>query len=295
TGVHFVGANVSRKELLRKVTDVGERFSAFDLQQDVEEIRSYFVSRDFLDVEILPEVKTQNGKVEVTYRIEPGSHIRLSDEGARGTKRVREDIHEIWITGLFEEQIVERVKELLLRHFRNEGYLEVEVTSEAARGPDHVKDFIFRIMPGPDYGRTQWVFRGAPLVEVDGKPGDVIADLPKYRNLIERHYAAKGYLDVFVQGPELQLSPGDSKFVVTVDLGPQYVVRAIKFSGNTFFPDGYLAALILADDAHPVITDELIARASETLTRTYLRQGFNQVEIKPSIERYPGEPSADLR
>ena len=323
--VTFNGSTFSRKELLEHVAEPDDPYNMYRMNEDVRSLRQFFASRGYTDAKIHADRDVFDTTTNVTFTIEQGPRITFEYQGARVPEDIREEVVQVWVEGLGAASSLRESIELLLRHFRNEGYLQANVTArEESTSPESPESrespeerlYLFQIEPGTEFDDPEWVFNGVEPLDITDDPGTIMENPEAIRERIESELRGNGFLDAKSTLPELVLENGRPRFVVTVERGVQFMVSGIGHEGNTFFSDPHLNRVVIlgptdvipADEAGAArppeaekplepfpYTSDWVSIARRRIVSEYWQQGFNNVQIAPSTHYEPGSGKIEVR
>ncbi|MEC9005533.1 MAG: outer membrane protein assembly factor BamA [Nitrospirota bacterium] len=120
-------------------------------------------------------------------------------------------------------------------------------------------------------------------------------ELPNDLERIKEFYSNKGYLDVQVGMPDIDLSEDKESFILTFRIieGQPYIIGSVNFAGNSIFDDEELEL-----NSH-VRPDDVFQRSSirEEVTRItdkYGEKGYSFSEVTPSLVPNPQTLTAEI-
>ena len=307
--VTFAGSAFSDDELNKHVTKRGKPYSIGQMNDDVRSLREFLASKNLVDAKVRARRSVSGSMVDVTFSIEDGPKIVFEYRGAEVSDSVNKEISRIWVEGLAETISLRESIDFLLRHFRDEGYLQAKVSAKNESPDPNERLYAFQIDRGTQFDRPKWVFRGTePLENVTDSAGTIMASPEAIRDQIESGLRGQGFLDAKSTVPELAMEKDGPRFVVAVDKGLQYFVSAIHYSGNSFFKDEHLtlAAILGPTRVIPAgeagatrppeaeeqlkpfpYTSDWVSTARRRIMTEYWQQGFNDVQIGASTKYVP--------
>lgn len=113
-------------------------------------------------------------------------------------------------------------------------------------------------------------------------------ELPNDVERIKEFYSNKGYLDVQVGQPSIELSEDKESFVLTFRIieGQPYTIGDVTFAGNTIFEteELELGSLIRSDD---VFQRSTVRKEVTRVTDKYGEKGYSFAEVSPSLVPNP--------
>jgi outer membrane protein insertion porin family len=147
----------------------GMTYSQYYLSKDIEKIVSYYHERGYMDARVVPDIRLnrENGKVDITYKIEEGDLYFVEKVMIRGNTKTKDLVirRELRIRPgeRFDGEKIEKSKERLanLDYFE-----EITYDTEPAAAPNR-KDLVFRVKEK----RTGELSFGGGVSSVDGFVG----------------------------------------------------------------------------------------------------------------------------
>jgi outer membrane protein assembly complex protein YaeT len=279
----FEGATVPMKDLLERVTEPGDPFNSYRLNQDLRELDQFYADNDFLGAKIRAVRNPRNGEIDIRFVVDEGPRITLAYEGAGVPRRVRNEIREIWISGFSEAVSLRESEDRLLRHFRDEGYLQAKVTHRDDSPEPVRRQFVFRIETGPEFEDPEWVFHGIDPLVMPESAGVVLQNPAAIKERIEFNFRKEGFLDATSTLPELVMEGGKSRFEVTVETGLLYSVGQIVFRGNEALDNVVLHDALQESQISNSFTTTWLNTARQRLISKYWENGFNDIQVLPAV------------
>ncbi len=321
--IRFAGAEWPEKDLLKRITKPGKPFSRYRMNDDVKKLQKFYVKNDFLNVKLRARETTENGRMDVEYSVMPGERIELVYEGGSVPRKVKKEIRQNWARSFSEMSAVRDAENRLLKHFRDDGYLNAHVSHrETKADPPLDRRIVFTIDPGIHFHDPDWKIVGFEpsrdlaknknrdldllVRDVRDRPesaGEVLAAPDVVRRRIEADLQKGGFLTATASAPELDVTGEQPQFNVQVESGPQFVVSKLVFQGNTFFTAPHLQEVVV-NGPTKILPDEQAARPPETekplepfpftaswvdtarqrISAEYWQQGFNDLQVVPSSQ-----------
>ncbi len=147
----------------------GMTYSQYYLSKDIEKVVGYYRERGYMDARVIPDIRLnrENGKVDITYKIEEGDLYFVDKVMVRGNTKTKDIVirRELRIRPgeRFDGKKIEKSKERLanLDYFE-----EITYDTEPASAPNR-KDLVFRVKEK----RTGELSFGGGVSSVDGFVG----------------------------------------------------------------------------------------------------------------------------
>jgi outer membrane protein assembly factor BamA/autotransporter translocation and assembly factor TamB len=303
--VTFV-TQLDTKALLKKVNKPGSPFNISRMNDDVKDLKKFLAKQSMLRARVRAQRNPHDGKVDVQFTVEEGPKITLAYQGAKVSGGVQDDVRQLWMVSLTDGSALQASDSRLLRHMRDEGFLQARVTHTATSPSPAERRITFNIEPGRKFKDPNWLFKGIDekeqkAIEVPDKAGLVLENPETIRQKIDFDFQKKGFLDAKSTAPELIFQEDGPKFVVNIEKGRQYMVNRIEFTGLSFMDKGRLTNALregptkqtrLEEAGRPPqveeelplfpFTNDWIAKAQQRVTAEYWGEGFNDVEITAS-------------
>jgi outer membrane protein assembly factor BamA len=315
--VSFSMTALSDEDLRNIVAKSRSPYSVNRMSEDTEALVKLFAEKGYPDIKIRPTRQANGDVVDVRFNLDQGLKTTFDFRGNNTDvpDEIKKELLQVWIDGRAEATSQEEGVAVLLRHFRDEGYLDarVTVTNESQNPAERL--YVFQIETGRKYRDPKWVFQGIEPMDMTDSPGTVIAKPDLIQQRIESSLREKGYLDAKVQPPVLDLNNSEPRFIVNVDLGKQYRVGNVNYEGNDTFPDTHLSGVVILGPTVIITSDEVgaprpppkekqllpfpydadwLGTARRRILTEYWQFGFNDVQITPSTHYEPGSGVIDV-
>jgi outer membrane protein assembly factor BamA len=307
--VTFSQTSFTEEELLKHVQKPGKPYSVNRMSDDVRFLQAFFASEGYVDAKIRTTRDAAADVVNVHFTIEQGPKTSFEYHTAveRVPESIQKEVRQIFVDSRGEAPALRQSVDLLQRYFRDEGYLESRITATPNSPTPDDRAYVFLIEEGARFKDPKWVFEGVDPLNITDSAGIVLADVEGVRKHIEGQMRGKGFLDAKVTTPTLEKG-AEPRFVVSVDPGPQYMVSAINYDGNTFFTNFHLTNVVLLGPTQIIPPDEpgavrppetekelkpfpytsdWISTARRRIMSEYWQQGFNDVQIGASSNYLP--------
>lgn len=146
------------------------------------------------------------------------------------------------------------------------------------------------------------VFEGAPALEKDGLPKDIVVQKERYfskgrmyeaMRLIRDEYHRRGYRSVAIDFSSEVASPNRVRVKISVVEGPRSKVRPIAVNGASKVAKADLRRAAQIEEGEP-LDEEKIKRAVVAIQEHYLDRGLIQVQVESSLGQPAGDGSTPL-
>ena len=309
--VTFSQTTFPMEQLAKQVAKLKSPYSVVRMNDDVRSLHKFFASMEYPDAKIRTTRTQLGNSVNVHFTVEQGPRTTFEYRGVKEVpKSVKDEILQIWIDGRAEATSLKESIAFLLRHYRDNGYLEARVMGMNESRLEEERTYAFQIETGPKFSPPKWVFQGVETPpDVMDSAGSVMEDPEAVKDQIESQLRGKGFLDAKSTVPMLVMDQDGPKFVASVDPGHQYMVSAVDHEGNSFFTSAHLTSVVTLGPT-PVIppdqagatrppesvkplepfpyTSDWVNTARRRMMTEYWQQGFNDVQIGATTHYVPG-------
>lgn len=289
------------KHLLETVrVAVGDYLSDYAIDASIEALVDRYnnAGYPFAEVQVDRDQAADTG--DVHFVITEGPRVRIRDIEFEGNdsisgRTLRGEIDTatyIWIfrTGEYEEQTIERDVIALRNYYRDQGYLDAEVSRRIDLS-DNQEDMTvtFVIREGTRYTvrnvllRGNEVFSDDLLTNIENAQIDqdmpVLADMiERARRSIERYYQSQGYINARITTTTAYADePGQADVIIQINEGRQYRVSEIIVRGNQRTQDKVVRRAL---DMYPGDPFDLTA-AQEAEVRLMETRLFTDARVSP--------------
>lgn len=238
---------------------VGDVLDERKVIEDEKKLLKYYQEKGFQLAKVRHEIKVDEdtGKANVTYLIEEGQRVFIQQVAFEGNKafpakRLNHLIktrHRWWLswitqTGVFKDEQFEEDLDKLKTFYREEGYIDMEVTKVDYENPRPNRLIIrIHISEGVQYKVGAVKLQGnkvfptdaltAVLAMTEGKtftPPGLSKDIEALRD----YYGARGYIDAYVR-PVRSANIETGRMDITYDIEENQLsyVEKVNISGNT--------------------------------------------------------------
>jgi outer membrane protein assembly factor BamA len=315
--VAFDGATgFTNEQLMKQVGKIGDPYNIYRMNDDVRSLRTFFSSQSYPDARVRARRHAFSGMVDVRFTIDQGPRILFEYRGAGVPQKLREDVLRTWEAGSSEAASLKESIGVVLRHFRDDGFLQATVTARnESQNPDD-RLYVFMIQPGTKFRKPEWRFQGIEPLDVAESSGEVLENPQRTQERIEFQLRGQGFLDARATVPELVLGNGRPYFSITVDKGVQYMVSALHYTGNSSsFTNTRLTRVVLVGPTEVITpeqagatrpreadeplkpfpyTSDWVSRARRRLLTEYWQEGFNDVQIGSSTDYRKGSGRIEI-
>ena len=313
SAVRFDGNDKIKDKRLTKEITTQPNYSIDErrIKEDAEKIFDYYQKSGYSQakVDYVIERNPATGFGTVIFKIEEGGKIKINDIQFTGNANVKGSrLRKVmdtkkwwffsWLTGKgkFNDETFEDDLELLRDFYREEGYLDVEISQSdvAFSYPSRNKMVInIKVSEGRQYRIGDIKFTGNSTYPTDllrriikTRSGDVFkpSSLDEEIELINDFYGQFGYLETrvrLVRNPNIQTGDIDIEFNVTES--EKYYVESINIEGNTKTKSiVILRELALAPG---MVFDSIRMKTSEMRLKN--TQFFEDVTVVPESTNIP--------
>lgn len=247
----------------------GAKASTWDLQDDTNRLRRRLIDEGYLEAEVGARLERD----VATLRVRAGSKYRWRVEGMSPPSRLEREIK----AGLYEEEALDKGRQLLLRELQRSGHLRAKVEAKAV-AEEGGRTLLFRAEPGPRLHNALVRFPGAraiseaSLLKAAGGAGALLASPEEAVKRIEAAYRDRYYLAVRVERPRVSDAGDAVRIEVTVAEGPPARVAEVRFEGASLPIEslGSIAGIMRGEALDP----DAVAEAGERLRTHYLDLGY---------------------
>ncbi len=299
--VTFSGTRISDKDLLNQVAKRGSPYSVYRANEDIRKLRRYLATQGYPRARIQAHQNVVNQRVDVRFEIVEGPRIQLEYDGASVPANLRTEVQQVFSLRSSDASALKECTKRLLSHFRSEGYLQAQISTENRSFSSEDRRYVFNIDSAHRFDAPVWVFNGAEPMDITD-PAGVVMESPKaFKDRIELFYRGQGFLDTTSTVPKLVIDKGKAHFEVTVDRGMPYFVKATVFDGNHAIDDTRLREVITSGTSKQSqtssarFTSEWLEAARQSVTSEYWRNGFNDVQVVPTVISDPASARATVR
>lgn len=267
----------------------------FNPSQASEDLRAIFTLGFFDDVQL--KVEDFEGGVKVTFVVVERPFVR-DVEFVGNSKLATSDLQEkieLKLGSVYNPVEVQRAREKLKDTYEDDGYFEVQISSEVEKFSDGDVKIVFTINEGRKITIDQIVFRGNKGLTAKQIKAVMVTQERQYfilRGTVQRQkleedidrivglYQDYGYVQMRVERYDTAVDREKALVTVTIDIveGAQYRVGAIKVTGVTLVPE-------------EEVRRQLGFKTGDVFSRTALRDGARNItDLYSTI----GRASADV-
>ena len=264
----------------------GKKVTYWDLLDDADRLRQHLANQGYLEAVV--DARLDDDDIAVFAGV-AGMRHRWRVEGIDNPPSIDKQM----TSALFEEEAVDKAREVLLEELRRRSYLKASVEVETQmEGGYHV--MVFKADPGPVL-QASASFPGASvlsakaLLDAAGGAPMLITRPRDAEEGIRAAYRAAQRLAPKVGPTRIVEEPGVVRIEVPIEEGPEAKVAGVTFAGVTLPEAGLLevAALPTGGRYDPAAVDQAVLR----LRDHYLKLGHPGVRVNPRLE----QEGSDLR
>jgi len=267
----------------------------FNPSQASEDLRAIFNLGFFDDVQL--KVEDFEGGVKVTFVVTERPFVRdveFVGNSKIGTTDLQDKI-ELKLGSVYNPVEVQRAREKLKEAYEDDGYFEVQISSEVEKFSDGDVKVVFTINEGRKITIDRIVFRGNKGLTDKQIKAVMVTQERQYfvlRGTVQRQkleedverivgiYQDHGYVQMRVERYDTAVDREQARVTITVDVveGAQYKVGVIKVTGVTLVPE-------------EEVRRQLGFKSGAVFSRTALRDGVRNItDLYSTI----GRASADV-
>ncbi len=281
---------ISKKIKIKKL----KTFRISDLKDSEREISNFLKKRGFFMCSVNSKVKKlSKNRVNITFEVKKGKKIILNVIGIRVKKSI---FYPLWENVVFPPWAIEEGKNKILFELRKKGYFFPNVEIKKREKKDYLK-ISYIVKKGKRFRLGKISFKGN--IHFSNK------ELKRIISKYIKEFFYYGYFDASVLKDiiyELQIfywnngfkrtkvfynaSPINSSLnlEITINEGPQTIIKKINFKGIHFFNILYLKEKIGIKETLP-FNNSAIQRWKTSLLTEYYKRGFDNIKIDTKIEK----------
>jgi outer membrane protein assembly factor BamA len=257
----------------------GGKTTYWELLNDGDRLRDKLVGEGYLEAVIEPRLDND----AAVFLVQAGQLHRWRVEGMTSPPDVGPAIR----GALFDEEALERGRDVLLAELRRRGHLRAAVdTKEVTEGATDT--LLFLVTPGPQLTVAELSFPGAAaaspseLTSSAGGPATFLVSPKEAERAIRDLYRTKLYLLAKAGPTAVAEADGQVRIVVPIEEGPQAAVISIRFEGATL-PEDELAPLVQIQPGDPY--DRVaVNNAVQRVRDHYLKLGYPSARVIPRLD-----------
>ena len=256
----------------------GGKTTYWELLNDGDRLREKLVDAGYLEAIVEPRLE---GDV-ATFTVQPGAHHNWRVEGMENPPDLTKEIQK----SLFDEEALERGRDVLLAELRRRGHLRAAVDTKEVNETSG-RTLLFVAKPGPVLSVAELSFPGATAVspseitDAAGSPATFLVSPKEAERAIRDLYRTKLYLLAEVGPTAVAETGGQVRIVVPIQEGTQAVMSSIRFEGATL-PEDELEPLLRIAPGDPydrVAVNDAVQRVRDH----YLRLGYPSARVIPRL------------
>lgn len=270
----------------------GEAFNSRRVQEGLTRLQDLYRDENHLEAEIRIARRTFHpvtNRVDLDLEVTAGPRIEISVAGADLDRDDMERLIPIFEEGTLDEDLLREGQRNLTNHFEAGGYFDVMVRYAREQLPNGNLGIEYQVTLGPQQRlraiqlQGNLYFRDETLRERMAIQPASVRNGRFSTNLLEQDlvairavYQTNGFSRVRVTAQRIEPpepSDGALDVVVTVEEGPQILVRGFSLSGNQTFPQEVLSGYINAASGQPY-SESVIASDRDNLLTFYFNEGF---------------------
>lgn len=271
----------------------GKEYDFFRVRQAMGKVENRLARLNLLEADLRLDRETSDTGIDLAFRVDPGPQVTFSYEGFAVPDKLQNSVRRVWRDGFFDSQRLDRSVLELKTYLAKEGYLAAAVVHEIAMPDDQNKRVVFRIEPGVRYSDVAIEFQGNDGVEskelraaLAGMRTEIYTKPRDVTQVLSAVYRQRGYLDVRVTRPSLELDPTtkSGRVTIAVEEGPLFRLESVRFEGNKGIGEEVLreAAALPVDEAfRPELLRDAVGRVEER----YWNEGYNDVVVNAEVKR----------
>jgi outer membrane protein insertion porin family len=263
---------------------VGDIYDQFRLKEGLDRLKRYYKRLGHYGPQVGPYTFAQ-GTLFLNVIAGERLVVRFEGNDSIGDRRLRRLLPFFEAEALRDDLVQEALKRMeALYHQR--GYPMVQIAPVLSR-KEGLAELSFYFYEGPRTEVAQVEFEGATLSEralkalIRLRPGRPYNPqlLEADRHQLEEFYASLGYLDVQVQGPEVEFRQGLAYLKYRIREGSRYSIGEVRIEGAKAFPEKELLEVLALSPGSPY--NELdVSNARYRLIEHYNRHGYDQCEVE---------------
>ena len=259
-------------------------------------------------LETPPQYHADTNRVDVSFNVEGGPAVMIRTTGARLSSipfmsgREMKKLIPNYSEGTIDNDLVQEGQQNLVEYFEKKGFFDVKVTTDFQQQSDQFS-LVYTIDRGKKHKVGRISFRGnnqiaaktlLPVVAVQRSHtwshGNISQKLLKQSvSNLEAFYRDRGYEDVKIAP---LVAEHDPKIDVTFEIaeGDQTLVDNIQVTGNHSVPQNQLAAPKGFElKVGGPFSARQISDDRNRISATYFERGYLNAEVKPTVNRHPGD------
>lgn len=304
SAVRFVGAPPEDEAALHALLRLtpGRPFDFIRWRDDAERLREWYRRRDRLEARVrASRTDEPDGRIALVYRVERGPRTELIVEGMPVSGRLRGQLESAWSDSVFDRFLVDEVTRTLQLDLvrRNLVAATVDVVVEATTSAKVIRA---TVREGEPAIARSIVYEGAAALSPAALDGAVAAraltdhawvDPRVLVEPLQARYVEAGYRGATIVPGTPQVVDRRAVLVVTVEEGVRTTVTRATISGGIEVLRERTAAFVTALEGQPYRGAD-VDEVSQRIITAYRAQGYNNVEVSPSVALDPSGAEATL-
>ncbi|MGO9449839.1 MAG: outer membrane protein assembly factor BamA [Candidatus Binataceae bacterium] len=277
------------------------------------DVKAIFKMHFFEDVS--PDLETVNGANVLIYRVK--EEPQISEVRFEGMKAIRStDDKIVAAVKVHAGAILDPVREKesineITRVYQDKGYLDVKVLFRAILEPDNTAAVVFDVNEGPKVEIASIEFRGNHAFSdrqlravMDTGTHNFLSFVTNAGALDNQRlsddvahlsalYYDSGYLNVYVQAPQITRIGNMLKIVIDIDEGAPYRIGRVAVAGNLKFPRSELTRLLTIKPGQ-LFEGSTLQHDLISLSEFYSNRGYAFVNVLPRTQLEPQAQRVDV-
>ncbi len=281
----------------------GKKYDFFEVRKGMDRLEKLHRDENLLEARVRVQRDVKDATVDLALQIEPGPRVAFAYEGWDPSRKVRNQVRDIWRDGVFDAQRVDDATRAMQTALIGEGYLEAKIEPKVT-STDR-KLVTFDVQPGVKFGKPSLEFPGASgvkeseLRKVLNRRELKVApylDAAKVRTVLQAYYRERGFLDAQIQAPRpvLERETGKATVQIPVSEGTRYQVASVQFTGNTALDPEKLqeSSELRVDTPYELPLRQI---SIDRIRDLYTSAGFHDAQVEAKVERRDGKVDVTYR
>jgi outer membrane protein insertion porin family len=289
-------------------------YNARDVEQDRENLVTFFRQQGYFQAEVNPEVQVdaQHAIANILFRAKLGTKAKfglldIDGMSPEATAHYRAKLTN-WMARVrgsavrsgkkYQIATINRASQYLQTLLQKDGYLGAQVTLKGAEyhADTNLADIHLTANPGAKTdvqieGARIWSWTRKSVLPVYQGAGINSESVQEGEQALTSYFQAKGFFDVKVSS-KFDQSPNGDAIVYEIEKGQKHKVTDIDVAGNTNVPDSELTPQIYVKKKQLFsvgkFNDQLVRKSVKNLEAVYQSEGFSDVKITPKVTRQDG-------
>ncbi len=290
-------------------------FNARDIEQDRQNLVTFFRQQGFFQAEVNPEVQVDSPHAiaNIFFRTRLGAKAKFGaihieglpqESAARYQQKLTASRARLRGAAIRNEKkysnaTLNRASQYLQSLLRKDGYLGAQVQLKAAEyhADTNLADIYLAANPGVKTtvdveGARLWSWTRKSLLPVYQGVSIDSESVLEGQQAVASYFQSKGYFDVKVDS-KFDAGPKGDTIVYRIEKGKKHKVTAVELSGNTQVPRSELAPQITVKEKKLFsvgkFSDQLVRSSVRNLEAVYQSEGFSRVNVTSAVARRGGD------